>query len=283
MNIRRNNLTSEELSVIEIHPLHGYGQVDLHELWVYRELLYFFIWRDIKIRYKQTVLGAAWAIVQPFFMMVVFTLFFGKLAEIPSEGVPYPLFSYAALLPWTFFADGLTRSTNSMVGNSSILTKVYLPRMIMPLSGVVSPLIDFFISFIVFICMMYYFGYYPTIRIIILPLLLALAMGTALGVGLWSSILNAKYRDIGYVVPFLIQLWLYASPVVYPSSLVPEPYLAIYSLNPMVGVIEGFRWALLGTNPPSSLIYVSILVVFLMLISGALYFSHAEKIFSDVV
>lgn len=283
MNMRKNNCAGEHLSVIEIRPLNGYVPIDLHELWKYRELLYFFIWRDIKIRYKQTVLGAAWAIIQPFFMMVVFTLFFGKLAKIPSEGVPYPIFSYAALLPWTFFAEGVTRSTNSMLSNSGILTKVYLPRIIMPLSGVISPIIDFLISFVIFILMMYYFGYFPTIRIIILPLLLILAAGTALGIGLWLSVLNARYRDVGYAVPFLIQLWLYASPVVYPSSLIPEPYLALYGLNPMAGVIEGFRWALIGTNPPSSIIYVSILVVALMLVSGGLYFMHAEKSFADVV
>lgn len=272
-----------ERTVTVICPQSGWVPIDFKELWSYRELLYTFVQRDIKVRYKQTALGAAWAIIQPFFMMVVFTIFFGKLAKISSEGIPYPLFSYAALLPWMLFAEGITRSTNSMVVNSRIMTKVYFPRMIMPLSGVISPLADFAVAFVILIGMMLYFGYVPTLNMLWLPLFLILALLTSLGVGLWLSALNVQYRDFHHTVPFLIQLWLFASPVVYPSTLLPEPYSTIYGLNPMAGVIEGFRWALLGTNPPSSMIVMSIVIVLALLISGAFYFKRMEKTFADVV
>lgn len=273
----------KESPVIIIRPLSGLVPIDFKELWTYRELLITFVTRDIRVRYKQTVLGAAWAVIQPFFMMVVFTLFFGRLAKIPSEGIPYPIFSYAALLPWTLFAEGLSRSTNSMVSNSGIMTKVYFPRLVLPVAGVISPLMDFSIALVILIGMMYYYGYFPTLNILWLPVFILFAIVTALGVGLWLSALNVQYRDFQYTVPFIIQLWLFASPVVYPSSLLPEPYRMIYGLNPMAGVIEGFRWALLGTNPPSSLMLVSILVVALILVSGAFYFKRMEKIFADVV
>lgn len=273
----------KESPVIIIRPLSGLVPIDFKELWTYRELLITFVTRDIRVRYKQTVLGAAWAVIQPFFMMVVFTLFFGRLAKIPSEGIPYPIFSYAALLPWTLFAEGLSRSTNSMVSNSGIMTKVYFPRLVLPIAGVISPLMDFSIALVILIGMMYYYGYFPTLNILWLPVFILFAIFTALGVGLWLSALNVQYRDFQYTVPFIIQLWLFASPVVYPSSLLPEPYRMIYGLNPMAGVIEGFRWALLGTNPPSSLMLVSILVVALILVSGAFYFKRMEKIFADVV
>jgi lipopolysaccharide transport system permease protein len=263
--------------------MNSWAPIDLRELWSSHELLQTFIIRDIKVRYKQTVLGIAWAVIQPFFMMVVFTLFFGKLAEIPSEGIPYPLFSYAALLPWTLFAEGLSRSTSSMVSNASIMTKVYFPRLILPISSVISPLVDFAIAFVILLGMMFYFGFLPTTNIIWLPAFLILDLATSLGVGLWLSALNVQYRDFQYTVPFLIQLWLFASPVVYPSSLLPEPYSTIYGLNPMAGVIEGFRWALLGTTPPNSLIAVSVVVVMVILISGAYYFKRMEKTFADVV
>ena len=268
---------------IVIRPLSGLVPIDFKELWAYRELLLTFVSRDIKVRYTQTMLGAAWAIIQPFFMMVVFTLFFGRLAKIPSEGLPYPIFSYAALLPWTLFAEGLTRSTNSMVTNANIMNKVYFPRLVLPIAGVISPLVDFLIAFMILIGMMAYFGYVPTINIIWLPAFILLAIATALGVGLWLSALNVQYRDFQYTLPFIIQLWLFASPVVYPSTILPEPYRIIYGLNPMAGVIEGFRWALLGTSPPSSLIIVSIVAVSTILITGAFYFKHMEKIFADVV
>jgi len=266
-----------------IRPLDGWMPIDLKELWEYRELVYTFAMRDIKVRYKQTALGAAWAVIQPFMMMVVFTIFFGNLAKIPSEGIPYPLFSYAALLPWTLFSEGITRSTNSMITNANIMTKVYFPRLVMPISGILSPLIDFMIAFIILIAMMLYYGFVPTINIVWLPVFVLLALMTSLGVGLWLSAFNVQYRDFQYTLPFLIQLWLFASPVVYPSSLLPEPYQWVYGLNPMAGVIEGFRWALLGTNPPSTMIAFSFVIVMVLLISGAYYFKRMEKTYADVV
>ena len=274
---------SEDIPIITIRPMNGWVPIDLREIWEYRELLQTFVIRDIRVRYKQTALGAAWAVIQPLFMMVVFTIFFGRLAKIPSEGIPYPIFSYAALLPWTLFAEGLSRSTSSMVSNSGIMTKVYFPRLVLPIAGVISPLVDFSIAFVILLGMMIYYGYVPTVNILWLPVFILFAIVTALGVGLWLSALNVQYRDFQYTVPFIIQLWLFASPVVYPSSLLPEPYRMIYGLNPMAGVIEGFRWALLGTSPPSSLMLVSILVVALILVSGAFYFRRMEKIFADVV
>jgi lipopolysaccharide transport system permease protein len=274
---------SEDIPIITIRPMNGWVPIDLREIWEYRELLQTFVIRDIRVRYKQTALGAAWAVIQPLFMMVVFTIFFGRLAKIPSEGIPYPIFSYAALLPWTLFAEGLSRSTSSMVSNSGIMTKVYFPRLVLPIAGVISPLVDFSIAFVILLGMMIYYGYVPTVNILWLPVFILFAIVTGLGVGLWLSALNVQYRDFQYTVPFIIQLWLFASPVVYPSSLLPEPYRMIYGLNPMAGVIEGFRWALLGTNPPSSLMLVSILVVALILVSGAFYFRRMEKIFADVV
>jgi len=281
--LKDKNYIINKPPVIVIRPITGWVPVDLRELWDYRELLYSFISRDIKVRYKQTALGAAWAVIQPLFMMIVFTLAFGRLAKIPSEGLPYPLFSYAALLPWTLFAEGITRSTNSMISNSNIMTKVYFPRLIMPISGILSPLIDFTIAFVILLGMMLYYGFTPTINVLFLPAFILLALGTSLGVGLWLSALNVQYRDFQYTVPFLIQMWLFASPVVYPSSLLPEPYRTLFGLNPMAGVIEGFRWALLGTAPPSYLIAVSALMVVALLVSGAFYFKRMEKTFADVV
>lgn len=273
----------EEVPVTIIRPLKGWMPVDLKELWAYHELIYTFAARDIKVRYKQTALGATWAIIQPLFTMVVFTIFFGGLAKIPSEGIPYPIFSYSALLPWTLFAEGITRSTSSMITNANIMTKVFFPRMILPMSGTLSPVVDFAVAFVILIGMIFYYGFVPTTNIIWLPAFILLALASSLGVGLWLSALNVQYRDFQYTVPFIIQIWLYASPVVYPSSLVPEKYRLIYGLNPMAGVIEGFRWSLLGTEPPSSMIFVSILMVVVILISGAYYFKRMEKIFADVV
>lgn len=272
-----------EVSITIIRPQKGWIPIDLNELWTYRELIHTFVMRDIRVRYKQTSLGAAWAIIQPLFTMVVFTIFFGRLAKMPSEGIPYPLFSYAALLPWTLFAEGITRSTSSMIINANIMTKVYFPRLVMPISGILSPVVDFAVAFIILIGMILYYGFIPTHNIIWLPAFILLALATSLGVGLWLSALNVKYRDFQYTVPFIIQLWLFASPVAYPSTLVPEKYMLIYGLNPMAGVIEGFRWALLGTEPPSSMIVVSIFVVAAILISGMYYFKHMEKTFADVV
>ena len=268
---------------ITIRPLRGWIPINLKDLWVYRELLYFLTWREIKVRYKQTILGFAWAILQPFFMMVVFTLFFGNLAKIPSEGIPYPLFNYTALLPWTLFAEGINRSSMSMVSNVNLIQKVYCPRLVMPISGILSPLVDFAIAFTILIAMMFYFGYPPTINVLWLPAFILLALMTSLGVGLWLSAINVKYRDVRYVIPFITQLWLFASPVVYSSSLLPQKFQVIYGLNPMAGVIEGFRWSLLGTEPPGSLIAISAAIVVVILISGAFYFRHEEKTFADVI
>jgi len=268
---------------VVIRPSRGWVPINLKDLWAYRELLYFLTWREIKVRYKQTILGFAWAIIQPLFMMIVFTLFFGTLAKVPSEGIPYPLFNYAALLPWILFAEGISRSSNSLVGSVNLVQKVYFPRLIMPFSGILSPIVDFAIAFVILIGMMFYFSYAPAIYILWLPAFILLALMTALGVGLWLSAVNVKYRDVRYVIPFLIQLWLFASPVVYSSNLLPERFQIIYGINPMSGVIEGFRWALLGTEPPNALIGVSVGIVVVILISGAYYFRRSEKTFADVI
>ena len=270
--------------VTVIRPPKGWIPVNLRELWAYRELLYFFTWRDIKVRYKQTLFGFAWAIIQPVFMMIVFSLFFGTLAKIPSEGIPYPLFSYAAVLPWTLFSEGLSRSSNSLVQDANLLQKVYFPRLLMPLSGVLSPVVDFAIAFVVLIALMLYFGYYPSVMMfLILPFLL-LELMLATGIGMWLSAINVEYRDVRYAIPFLIQLGLFASPVVYPVTFVPERFQVVYGLlNPMAGIIEGFRWAILGTKPPSYLLIASVAIIIVILISGAFYFRRRERAFADVV
>ena len=273
----------EREPTLRIRPPKKWVPINISELWHYRELLYSFIERDVKIRYKQTALGFLWAIIQPLFLMVVFTLFFGNLAQVPSEGIPYPLFSFAALLPWTLFAEGLTRSTTSMVSNANIMTKVYFPRLIMPLSGILSPLVDFAIAFVILIIMMAYYGFVPTLAIVLLPAFILLAVLTSFAVGLWLSALNVKYRDFQYTLPFLIQLWLFVSPVVYPASMVPQQWQFLYALNPMSGVIEGFRWALFGTNPPQAMIFISVCVVVVLLIGGLFYFKRMEQYFADVV
>ncbi|WP_440950021.1 ABC transporter permease [Methanosphaerula subterraneus] len=273
----------EEVPTLIIRPPRKWVPIDFQEIWAYRELLYFFTWRDVKIRYKQTGLGFAWAVIQPLFTMLIFSLIFGAFAKIPSDGIPYPLFSYAALLPWTLFAEGMTRSTNSMVANAPIMTKVYFPRLLMPISGIMSPLVDFCIAFSILIAMMFYYGFVPTVNVIFLPAFLLLAIATSLGVGLWLSALNVQYRDFQYTVPFLIQIWMYASPVVYPASMLPEKFRVLYGLNPMAGVIEGFRWALLGTTPPSAMILVSVGVVVVVLVSGLFYFKKMEQYFADLV
>ncbi|MDD1702937.1 MAG: ABC transporter permease [Methanoregula sp.] len=271
------------LPTLVIRPPRKWVPVDLRELWAYRELVTSFTLRDIKLRYKQTGLGIAWAVLQPLLTMVIFTVIFGGLAKIPSDGVPYPLFVLAALLPWTLFAEGLTRSTTSMVTNANIMTKVYFPRLIMPLSSIISPLVDFAVSFIILIAMMVYYGFVPTLNILFLPVFLLLALATALGVGLWLSALNVKYRDFQYTVPFMIQIWMFASPVVYASSLVPESLRMWYGLNPMAGVIEGFRWALLGTGAPSAMVLVSVGMVIVLLVSGMFYFRRMEQYYADIV
>jgi lipopolysaccharide transport system permease protein len=274
----------DDVPVIRIEPSRGWVALELRELWAYRELLYFFTWRDIKVRYKQTVLGAAWAVIQPFFTMVVFSLFFGQLAKIPSDGVPYPIFSYAALVPWTFFATGLGRSSRSLVDSASLISKVYFPRLAAPIASVIVGIPDFILAFLVLLGMMLYYGVVPTINILWLPLFLLLALVTSLGVGLWLAAINIRYHDVGIMVPFLTQLWLFASPIAYPSSLLPEPWRLVYALNPMVGVVEGFRWALLGTaHTPTTMVIVSALIALALLIGGSYYFRRMEKIFADVV
>jgi lipopolysaccharide transport system permease protein len=256
----------------------------LYEVWQYRELLFFLTWRDIKVRYKQTVLGASWAIIQPFFTMIVFSLFFGKLAGVPSDGIPYPIFSYAALVPWTFFAHGLQNASNSMVGNSNLIKKVYFPRLVIPISTMLSGIVDFVLAFAVLLVMMVYYGITPTANVVWLLPFLALALSTALGVGFWLSALNVQFRDIRHTIPFLTQFWLFATPIAYPSSLLPQPWRTVYGLNPMAGVVEGFRWALLGTDTaPGPIVLVSALAAIFLLVSGAFYFKRMERTFADII
>lgn len=267
-----------------ISPSRGWISLKLSELWEYRELLYFLTWRDIKVRYKQTAIGAAWAVIQPFFAMVVFSIFFGQLAKIPSDGIPYPIFTYCALLPWQLFAHALNESSNSLVANQGLITKVYFPRLVIPIAPVLAGLVDFCIAFLVLIGMMLYYGIMPTFAVLTIPLFLILAVATALSVGLWLSALNVEYRDVRYTIPFLTQFWLFATPVAYPSSLVPDSWRALYGLNPMAGVVEGFRWALLGkAEGPGALLTVSVLVVIVLFIGGLYYFQRMEKTFADVV
>lgn len=282
---QRPPLEAAEPPIVKISPSRGWIALRLSELWLYRELVYFLIWRDVKVRYKQTALGAAWAIIQPFFTMIVFSLFFGTLGGF-NKTVPinYSIYTYAALVPWTFFANGLSQASNSLVGNANLIKKVYFPRLVVPIAAVLSGIIDFVLAFAVLIGMMIYFGVLPTLNIIWLPLFLLLALITSLGVGLWLSALNVEYRDVRYVVPFLIQIWQFASPIAYPSTIVPERWRALYGLNPIVGVVEGFRWALLGTgSAPSVLVLVSTAAALAILVSGAFYFRRMEKTFADVV
>jgi lipopolysaccharide transport system permease protein len=274
----------EHTTAIRIQPTRGWISLGLRELWHYRELLFFFVWRDIKVRYKQTVLGLLWAIIQPFFTMVIFSLFFGRLAQVPSDGLPYPIFSYAALVPWTFFANALTQASNSLVMGANMLKKIYFPRLTMPIATVLAGVVDFVLAFMVLLVMMFFYGLAPTANVLWLPLFLLLALITSLGVGFWLSAMNVQFRDVRYIVPFLTQAWLFATPIAYPSSMLPEFWRPFYGLNPMVGVIEGFRWALLGTETaPGLMVLVSALVALLLFVSGAFYFRRMEKSFADVV
>jgi len=276
------NRSDEEVTIIR--PSHSWRGINFRELWRYRELLYFLTWRDIKVLYKQTVLGAAWAVIQPLFTMLIFTLFFGKLAKIPSDGIPYPIFSFAALVPWTFFANGLAKSSQSLVNESNLIKKVYFPRLVIPLSAVLSSGVDFVLAFIVLLVMMFFYGIVPTLALLWLPAFLLLAITTSLGVGLWLTAMNVQFRDVRYTVPFLVQAWMFATPIAYPSSLLSEPWKTLYGINPMAGVVEGFRWSLLGINSaPGPIIYVSSAIALLLLISGAFYFRRMEKSFADVV
>lgn len=277
-------INGKSIPIIRIEPSKGWVPPEVRNLWEYRELLYFLSWRDIKVRYKQTVLGAAWAIVQPLITMGIFTVIFGQLAKIPSNGIPYPVFSFCALLPWNYFAGAFGRSSGSLVANAHLISKVYFPRLVIPISSLLSGLLDFAIAFVVLIGLMVWYNVTPTIAILWMPLFLLMAVATALGVGLWLGALNVQYHDIGYLVPFLSQIWMYATPVVYPSSMIPERWRLLYGLNPMAGVVEGFRWALLGQGKgPGPMLMVSVLVTVVFLISGAFYFRRMEKTFADVV
>jgi lipopolysaccharide transport system permease protein len=273
-----------QVATVLVEPSRSWVPLKIGELWEYRELLYFLIWRDVKVRYKQTVLGAAWAILQPVLTMVVFSIFFGRLGRMPSDGIPYPIFSFAALVPWTLFAYGLNQGSNSLVGGANLLKKVYFPRLCLPLAAVLSGVVDFLLAFVMLVVLMFYYGVPPSLRILWLPLFVLLTLVTALAVALWLSALNVQYRDVRFVVPFLLQIWLFATPIAYPSSLLAEPWRTVYGLNPMVGVVEGFRWALLDvTTGPGPVVGVSALVTFGLLISGAYYFRRMEKTFADIV
>ena len=270
--------------VITITPSRGWVSLGLGDLWEYRELLYFLVWRDVKVRYKQTALGVVWAVIQPFLTMVVFAVFFGRLAKVPSDGVPYPLFAYAALVPWTFFANALSHASNSLVGSASLIQKVYFPRLIVPIASVLSGVVDLVCALSVLVLMMAWYGVGVSAKILWLPLFALAAVVTALAVALWLSALNVEYRDIRYVLPFVTQFWLFATPVAYPSSLLSEPWRTVYGLNPMVGVVEGFRWALLDTGvAPGPMLVASSIASLLFLVGGAYYFRRLERTFADRV
>jgi lipopolysaccharide transport system permease protein len=274
-----------QTNITYLRPPGGWSALHLGDLWQYRELIYFMTWRDLKVRYKQTFLGAGWAILRPFLTMVVFSIFFGGLAKMPSDNVPYPIFTFAALLPWELFVAALSVASRSLVVNSNMITKIYFPRMILPLSSILAAVVDFLVAFVVLAMMMVYYGIVPTIAVVTLPVFLLLALITALGVGLWLSALNVLYRDVGYITPFLTQFWLFITPIAYPASMIPERWRLLYALNPMTGVVEGFRWALLGTQQSGSieLLAVSAFISLIVLISGLFYFKRMERSFADMV
>ena len=273
-----------EVPVVYLRPPHGWSALNLRDLWIYRELIYFMTWRDIKVRYKQAALGISWAILQPLLTMVIFSIIFGNLAKLPSDGINYSLFSYAGLLPWQLFAGGLSRASTSLVSNSNLLTKVYFPRLIIPVSAVVAALVDFLLACLVMLGLMIYFHVWPTLMTLwVIPFAL-LAIVTATAVGVWLSALNVQYRDVQQMVPFLVQAWMYASPVAYSAGLIPSgKWQLIYGLNPMAGVIQGFRWALLGGTPPNNLLLISIAMVLVILVTGLFYFKRMERSFADMV
>ena len=277
---------NNDQQLTRIEPTQGWGSLKLRDIWRYRELMFFLTWRDIKVRYKQTLLGAAWAVIRPLFSMVIFTLIFGGIADLDSEGVPYQLFSFTALLPWQLFSKAMSYAGQSLVKNRAMITKIYFPRLVIPVSSVLSGLVDFLIAFVILLGMMVYFGTAPTSAVWTLPLFLLLAMTTALGVGLWFSALNVQFRDIGYILPFLTQAWLYITPVAYSSQYISEKWQMVYALNPMAGVVQGFRWALLGTDlgPNAQLtISISAIISVVLLITGLFYFRRMERTFADVV
>ncbi len=267
-----------------VRPWRPWQPIDVYELWQHRELLWFLVWRDVKVRYKQTALGVAWAVLQPVLSMVILSVFLGRLAAIPSDGVPYPVFVYTALLPWQLFAHALTSSSNSLIENERLVTKVYFPRILLPVSSVLSGVVDLAFAFLVLFPMLAYYGMLPTKAILALPLFTVLALATALAAGLWLSAWNVQYRDVRYAVPLLVPLWMYASPIAYPSTLVPSPWRPLYGLNPLAGAVEGFRWSILGTRPPLGLLLVvSVAVVVALLVGGAFYFRRMEQTFADLL
>ena len=284
MSVKVTQPRAGEPPLTVVEPAHRLLDLDLRALWQYRELLYFLIWRDVKVRYKQTAIGFTWVIIQPVVTMVIFTVIFGNFANIPSDGLPYPIFSFTALLPWSYFAQALGQSGRSLVGNAGLISKVYFPRLVIPLVAVSSPLVDFAVSFLVLLGMMVWFSVTPTWGVLLLPVFLLLAALTAFAVGLWLSALNVRYRDVSQLMPFLVQVWMYASPVIYPVSTIPEKWRLLYSLNPMVGVIEGFRWALLGKSSPDfTVMAVGSAIVLLLLAGGLVYFKRVESSFADVI
>jgi lipopolysaccharide transport system permease protein len=277
-------MADHAIPLLRIEPSRGWARPALSELFAHSELIYFLIWRDIKVRYKQTALGMAWAIIQPFGTMIVFSLFFGRLAKMPSDGIPYPLFAYTALVPWTFFAAGLTQSCESLVGNANLIKKVYFPRLAIPLAAVLSGAVDLLLAMLVLLGMAFYYGVVPHARALWCPIFLLLACVTSLGSGLWLSALNVRFRDVRHAMPFLIQFWMFATPIAYPSSLLQQPWRTIYGLNPMAGVVEGLRWTLLGTSGlPAGLVAVSVITAIVVLGSGVFYFRRMERTFADIV
>lgn len=283
-SMRSIDLDNVSRHVTEIRPRQGLFNLDLRSVWQYRELLYFLIWRDLKVRYKQAAIGAAWAILQPLIALVIFTAVFGYFAKLPSDGLPYPVFALAALLPWTYFAEALRRGATGLVDDSDLIRKIYFPRLVIPLAMVVAPAVDLAISFTLLVVLMAWYGIAPTGNIVFLPFFLFLSLGLALALGLWLGPINVRFRDIKHTLPFVIQVWMYASPVVYPTSMIPEQWRSLYSLNPMVGVIEGFRWALLDTSAPDfRAIGIGVLVVTGLLFSGIVYFRKMERFFADVI
>ena len=273
---------------VVIQPSRGWRSLELGALWAYRELLYFLVWRDVKVRYKQTVLGIVWIVLQPVVSMIVFSVLFGGLLKVPSDNVPYPIFVYAGLLPWNYFAGSLTRSSTSVVASANLISKVYFPRLVIPISGVLSGLVDFCVASLIFIVLMAFYRVAPTPAVIFLPGFLLLAMVTALGFGLWLSALNVRFRDVGYLIPFLAQIWMYLTPVIYPVSIIPERFRWLLALNPMTGVVSGFRWALLGgylddAAAPGGLFAVSVAISICVLVSGLIFFRRTERTFADVI